>query len=392
MPPIHDNKQVTLRIFVCFGMLLLVSTTRGEDAPNPEIALEPATVLVNPWKFHIPPTKRQGVAGIERTAKGRLWTVFGRDVESTRNYQVLKKSDDDGQTWSDVQLMVMPQRNVRAMSPAIWIDPQQRLWLFWGQSFGLQDGRFGIWAITTDEPDAENPKWSAPRRIGDGIMLNKPTVLKNGDWLLTSSVWKADDSIKVYASSDQGQTFTLRGTANVPDPKRRGPDEPMIVERKDGTLWMLVRMQGLAETISRDGGKTWTPVEGIPIQHCTSRFFVRRLQSGALLLLKHGPLDERVGRAELMAFVSDDDGKSWQGGLMLDERDHVTYPDGVQAQDGTIYIVYDHNRTPDGEVLFATFTEEDVRAGKAVSDKVRLQTLIDRLPQTNQPTKQPEDN
>lgn len=389
MPPLRQSKPAMIVVFC--GLLLLVNPIRGEEAPNPAIALEPATVMLNPWHFHIPPTKRQGVPGIERTAKGRLWTVFGRDVESTRNYQVLKKSDDDGQTWSDVQLMVMPQRNVRAMSAAIWIDPQQRLWLFWGQSFGAQDGRYGIWAITTNEPDAENPKWSAPRRLGDGIMLNKPTVLKNGDWLLTSSIWKADDSIKVYASSDQGATFMLRGTANVPDPARRGPDEPMIVERKDGTLWMMVRMQGLAETISRDGGKTWTPVQYLPIPHPTSRFFLRRLNSGALLLVKHGPLNGKVKREQLMAFVSDDDGATWQGGLMLDERDHVTYPDGVQAKDGTIYLIYDHNRTPDGEVLFANFTEEDVRAGKAVSNKVRLRVLIARLPQTNQPTNQPAD-
>lgn len=389
MLPLQQSKPAT--IVVLCGVLFLADAVRGEEAPNPEIALEPATVMPNPWHFHIPPTKRQGVPGIECTAKGRLWAVYGRDVESTRNYQVLKKSDDDGQTWSDVQLMVMPQRNVRAMSAAVWIDPQQRLWLFWGQSFGAQDGRYGIWAITTNEPDAENPKWSAPRRLGDGIMLNKPTVLKNGEWLLTSSVWKADDSIKVYASSDQGATFTLRGTANVPDPARRGPDEPMIVERKDGTLWMLVRMQGLAETISRDGGKTWTPVQGLPLPHPTSRFFLRRLDSGALLLVKHGPVNGKVKREQLMAFVSDDDGATWQGGLMLDERDHVTYPDGAQAQDGTIYVVYDHNRTPDGEVLLATFAEEDVRAGKAVSDKVQLRVLIARLPQTNKTTNQPAD-
>ena len=29
------------------------------------------------------------------------------------------------------------------------------------------------------------------------------------------------------------------------------------------------------------------------IKHNTSRFFLRRLRSGALLLVKHGPLDER---------------------------------------------------------------------------------------------------
>ena len=81
-----------------------------------------------------------------------------------------------------------------------------------------------------------------------------------------------------------------------------------------------------------------------------------------------------------MAFVSHDDGQTWQGGLMLDEREKVTYPDGVQAPDGTIYIVYDHNRMPDGEVLMATFTEDDVRAGKPVSDKISLRGEVARLP------------
>jgi hypothetical protein len=293
---------------------------------------------------------------------------------------VLKKSDNDGNSWSDVKLMILPQKYVRAMSPAIWIDPRGRLWVFWGQSFGGQDGRYGIFAAVTDDPDAENPTWSEPRRLGDGIMLNKPTVLSNGDWLLTSSVWKADDSIHVYASTDEGRTFQLRGRANIVDPETRGPDEPMIVERKDGSLWMMVRVRGMGQTVSHDQGKTWTPVEKLAIRHPTSRFFVRRLNSGALLLVKHGAIDEKVSREKLMAFVSDDDGLTWQGGLMLDERERVTYPDGVQAPDGTIYVVYDYNRTPDGVVLLSTFTEEDVRAAKPVTDQVRLQIEIDRLP------------
>jgi hypothetical protein len=70
---------------------------------------------------------------------------------------------------------------------------------------------------------------------------------------------------------------------------------------------------------------------------------------------------------------------------MLDEREDVTYPDGVQAADGTIHIIYDHQHTPLGEVLMTTFREEDVRAGKLVSDKVKLRVLIERLPQTKQP-------
>jgi hypothetical protein len=147
---------------------------------------------------------------------------------------------------------------------------------------------------------------------------------------------------------------------------------------------MLVRMQGLAETMSTDRGKTWGPVQRSAIKHGTSRFFVRRLKSGSLLLVKHGPLDERVGRTDLMAFVSDDDGQTWQGGLMLDDREDVTYPDGVQAPGGTIYIVYDHNRTPNGEVLMATFTEDDVRAARAVTDQARLRVVITQLREANE--------
>ena len=369
-----------IQLITAFAALWCCHIASSDEPTDPDIALKPAHVIVNPWRFHIPPTKRQGVPGIERTAKGRLWAVYGRDVESTRHYQLLTFSDDDGKSWSDTHLMILPRRGVRASGGCVWIDPQGRLWVFWMQAFGLQDGRYGVFAIRSDDPDADDPQWSAPRRLGDGVMLNKPTVLSDGDWLLTSSVWKTDNSIKVYASTDQGTSFTLRGTAHIAGPKTRGPDEPMIIERKDGSLWMLVRVQGLAETISTDRGKTWAPVQRSPIKHCTSRFFVRRLKSGSLLLVKHGPLNKRVGRQQLTAYMSDDEGKTWSGGLMIDEREDVTYPDGVQAGDGRIHIIYDHQRTPLGEVLMATFTEEDVRAGKPVSDKIRLRETVARLP------------
>jgi hypothetical protein len=52
----------------------------------------------------------------------------------------------------------------------------------------------------------------------------------------------------------------------------------------------------------------------------------------------------------------------------------------VQAEDGMIYIIYDYQRTPDGAILLATFREQDVRAGKPVTDKVRLRVEISRLP------------
>lgn len=46
---------------------------------------------------------------------------------------------------------------------------------------------------------------------------------------------------------------------------------------------------------------------------------------------KHGPLDTRTSRSHLTAYLSKDDGTTWTGGLMLDERRGVSYPDGQQT-------------------------------------------------------------
>ena len=59
---------------------------------------------------------------------------------------------------------------------------------------------------------------------------------------------------------------------------------------------------------------------------------------------------------------------------MIDEREDVTYPDGVQAKDSRIHIIYDHQRTPLGEVLMATFTEEDARASPSVTKSGCVET------------------
>ena len=91
-------------------------------------------------------------------------------------------------------------------------------------------------------------------------------------------------------------------------------------------------------------------------------------------------------RSHMTAFVSDDDGATWQGGLLLDERES-SYPDGIQAEDGTLFIIYDHqrytlNRAGErgvGSVQIAVFSEEDVRVGKPMSDEVRLKIDVTRL-------------
>jgi hypothetical protein len=276
-------------------------------------------------------------------------------------------------------LVLDPDRNgpVRAFDPCPWLDPNGRLWLFWAQR---ASGLPYLFAITTDNPDDEDATWSKPRLICEGIMMCKPTVTSDEAWLLPTAVWFGEESSRVVASTDQGKTWSLRGTATVPERKDRNCDEPMIVERRDGSLWMWVRTKyGIGHSVSTDAGRTWSDVEPSKVvAHATARFFVRRLASGSLLLVKHGPIDKRTGRSHLTAYISKDDGSTWQGGLLLDERSGVSYPDGFQGEDGRIYVIRDYARTGDKEILMSVFTEDDALAGKDVSGKVRLRVLINQ--------------
>ncbi len=334
--------------------------------------------------------------GIERTPKGRIWACWVAGGDSDKGLFVLSTSDDNGDSWSAPRLVIDPTDaptglRRRTLVGALWTDPLGRLWLFFDYSMGYFDGRAGDWATVCENPDDAQPVWSEPRRIWHGATLNKPTVLRSGEWMLPISLWQrkvinpkelrnlypeldADRKAHVFVSTDQGASWHHRGGIVFPD---FSFDEHSIIERRDGSLWMLARTgKGMYESVSRDSGKTWSePTFAYP--HTVSRFFIRRLASGALLLVRHGAIDVKLPkRTHLTAMVSDDDGKTWTGGLLLDGRDGVSYPDGFQAPDGSIFISYDRERAREREVLMARFTEEEVRAGKITSPDSKLQILV----------------
>jgi predicted neuraminidase len=328
----------------------------------------------------------QGIPGIERASNGRLWALWysGGKTEGPGNYVVLVTSADDGQTWSGPKLVIDPGAPRRAFDPVLWHDPQGRLWLFWAQSVEWFDGRAGVWAITTSDSDSESPTWSEPRRICDGIMMNKPTVLSSGEWLLPAAVWKRALNLGVpgmppdaYAccSVDSGASWEVLGAADVPGSTF---DEHMIVDRGDGSLWMLVRTEyGIGESISIDRGRTWSPGQESSIPHVDTRFFIRRLASGRLIMVRHNPPDMK-SRSHLTAYLSDDDGRSWYGGFVIDEREGVSYPDGLQSPDGSIYIIYDFERYGAKQILMAKLSEDDIVQGAPVSYKNRLRVLVNQ--------------
>ncbi|MBQ7565884.1 MAG: exo-alpha-sialidase [Oscillospiraceae bacterium] len=333
----------------------------------------------------------QGVPGVAQTRRGRQFVAFysGGVKEQYGNYCVLTYSDD-GARWIDPAAVAYAGEDARCYDPCLWIDPQERLWFFWSVM-----PRHTVWAAVCDEPDADALQFSAPFPVGHDVMMNKPIVLRSGQWLLPIAVWSdcirhisvsdADDRRPfVCSSNDNGRTFTRLGG---PEVKNRSFDEHMVLEGSDGALWMLIRTKnGLAESRSYDGGVTWLPAAQSAVKGPDSRFHLRRLRSGRILLLNHYRF---TGRNNLTAMLSEDEGKTWKGFLLLDERNSVSYPDAAET-DGGILIVYDRGRgaylhsleevyASPREILTALVTEEDILAGRLVSPGSYLKRVVNKL-------------
>ncbi len=359
--------------------------------PDYERSCRPAELVTDFSRRHL--TRLwQGIPSVERTKDGVLFAVWysGGVTEGMDNFVLLSRKRP-GSGWETPVLVVENVEGIRDFDPNVWIDPRGCLHLFWTQAHMFFDGREGVWEAVCEHPDDNHLVFSAPRRLADGVMLNKPTVLSSGRWLYTvarcpicrfqpSSVGTvigldANDpavGAHVYASDDGGATLVPLGSVRFP-----GSDfyEHMLYERRDGSLRMFARARPeLTESVSLDGGLTWSEPRGSGILNPCSRFFLRRMPSGRLVMIGH---DNGVARDRLTAYLSEDDGESWPYRLPLDERLSVSYPDAAITPDGRLYIIYDRDRYGALEILMASVSEAEILAGRLTDEVSYLQRVID---------------
>ena len=189
------------------------------------------------------------------------------------------------------------------------------------------------------------------------------------------------DRYQYCRSKDQGKSWE-----NCQAGKKLLPafDETMILERRDGTLLMLARDTRplLVKCESPDlEGSSWSDGSFTPFLNASSRFFLRRLKSGRVLLIHN---EAKGFRRNLVAKLSEDEGESWAYSLLLDDAENpersISYPDAVEAPDGRIFIVYDRGRTTFREILMAQITEEDIIKGVITCQDSYSGRIISKAP------------
>lgn len=306
-----------------------------------------------------------GIPGVEISGGGRLfvcWYAGGVKEPDPANRVYLVTSDDRGQTFTPPAVLADPPGMDRAYDPTLWLDPQGRLWLIYNQG-NPETAEHGVWARLCPDPDAPQPMWQEPRRLGFAVphsfRMNKPTVISTGEWVLPVT-WSAQVTHDWFAagterqgvaiSADRGETWRLYGEVEAPAWALEG----MVIERCDQSLVLYLRAHWgqIWQSVSTDHGRTWGEATASGIANPGSRFFIGRLADGRWLLVNSPHPTQRTG---IHAQASTDEGKTWGAPLVLDDRERVSYPDACQAADGTIYAVHDRDRHGAAEVILSTF-------------------------------------
>ncbi len=139
-------------------------------------------------------------------------------------------------------------------------------------------------------------------------------------------------------SEDDGQTWKP-GKPLV----GRGPIQPALAQKKDGTLVALMRDSGdsparVHTSESSDLGYSWKPSVKTEIPN-TASVELLALKNGLWAFLGN---DMTGGRTRVSLYISDDEGKTWKWKHKLEERESggYSYPSMIQSDNGDIHITY----------------------------------------------------
>lgn len=374
-----------MRSLLAFGCLLLVfasSPAAGQSLPA-EIEFDPR-VRPLPHAYMGPFVQRPdgAVVGIERNT-----TIISRD---------------GGRTWDSVPVFSDPQQ-----AAAIDIRPERTLLCTRNGTLILAftNDREKRWTWSNelrDAPGAVLPTYVM--RSTDGGRTWRDLQKLHDDWTgaVRDSIETRDGrilfttmkilhapgrhAVLTYSSDDDGVTWRASNLIDLGGQGHHGGvTEPTLVERSDGSIWMLIRTNWgefwTAESF--DGGRFWRVLKPSGIAASSAPGMVTRLASGWLVLVWNRlypeggdsfPLSGGDGlwsevpvsnhREELSIAFSDDDGRNWSQPVVLARQTGkwLAYPYVFEAEPGALWIT-----TMQGNVRIEV-NEPDLLA--AAADKV----------------------
>jgi len=306
--------------------------------------------------FDLGPSKenpRNGEGSFLGLSDGRIMFAYSSFVGETNRDTayariVIRYSHDSGNTWSGERVIVSPQDHeaLNVMSVSLLRLGNGDIGLFYLVRKGWHDMRLHM-RRSSDEGETWGEAVCCVPAPGYYVTNNDRVIrLSNGRLVFAASFHKmwghkvtynGRGVVCCFLSDDDGDTWwEARTPLTMPEPRSTtGLQEPGVIERKDGTLWLWSRTDlGLQyESFSLDGGETWTKPSASEFTSPASPLSMKRNPYDDRLLAVWNPvpnyrtrpfLPRYAGRTPLIGAISNDDGKTWGHDFAAEPLDDMT--------------------------------------------------------------------
>ena len=355
--------------------------------------------------------------GIVETADGDLLACwFHGNGEKTDDTLVIRgaRRKHGAREWSTPFLMADNQ-NLPDQNCVLFLDPRGTLWLFWISSLDNTSQTFLLkYRTSTDYSGPHAPKWSwqdvihcrpvnleqrfadsvshvqtsfakklrtdrrLRTRMRDGAAASQRKLLRRLGWMSrTHPIMLSENRMMLPLYSDvfncslAAFTDDWGRTWEFSEPILPLNVQPSFVRRRNGDVVAMMRDKSprrrIPMSVSKDGGQTWSMARGMEIPNPDSSVECIALASGHWVLVCNDRTGgKRGGRTRLTAYLSSDEGKTWEWRRTLEQHDGSTaaaYPSVIQSRDGRIVCAYTYSPSPRETIKVVRFSEDWIRTG-----------------------------
>ena len=284
---------------------------------------------------------------------------------------IIRRSTDNGKTWSDIETVVDFPYGQSASDPSMIVDETtNEIFLFY--NFMNLDTEKDIYYLHVVKSSDNGKTWSQPQDITSQI--TKPEWQKDFKFItsgrgiqtrsgkLLHTMVNLNSGLHVFGSDDHGKTWYFIDTPIQP------ADESKIIELVDGTWMINARVNGAGIRYvhtSTDKGKTWTTREEPELIDPGCNASIIRYTSKEdgydknRLLFSNAK--SKKGRVNMTVRISYDEGKTWSEGKTIYEGSSA-YSDMTVLDNGDIGLFFEqdeHSKNP-----FVSFSLDWLTDGK----------------------------
>ena len=321
----------------------------------------------------------------------------------------LKKGSNE---WGDVFDMA-DTPSLPDCNPVLWIDKNDKLWLFWiavranqwensmlryrtsinylnkeiptwnwQDNIILQPGeKFRETIELAFKQYVDEPMWAEyalpyskliieaskdPEKRQKGWMTRiHPISLESGRVLLP--LYSDGYNISIVAISDDNGKHWKASNPIV----GLGPIQPSLVQKQNGHIVAYMRDSGddpkrILKSVSKDNGETWSFAIDTKIPNPSSSIEVLQLKNGNWIMACN---DTESSRSQMAILLSFNEGKSWEVKKYIGKYEYnsgitLAYPSLIQSSDRLIHLTYSLKDKKGKTIQHAVFNEDWIKNNK----------------------------